>query len=441
MVRLVHRDGAARATRVAALRAALGDCDTWDAKYETFEKALRHYFHGEPWPPEDGARFFPKLRTLRDAIRAYEEQFASRDAFFERMLPAILRAADDPRAPSEFDAPGARATLPRSHAASWLSNAFLLNAPRGSALDWLGGGSDPIYVSGARIAPQKLMMLLAYFDGLAENADVGGDIQIERARCAPAAQPPVSLAGRSTCAIDLRAGSTEAHEAADATALVVNASATGLGGGALRGSTADDEEVALLCFCEAIACTPLLVAPLADDEAYVLRGLRRTAFAAGSAHQLRFDRRAAGTEPPCTLVAIDAARVPGCAQFAAPNIDRELRKLSAALEALRGGGVVVSGLWGSGGYGGAQPVLRLLLLALGAARAGVALRVVVPSAPATDRWFAGVLAELRARNQEPHALRQLLDEAPQTPKMLEVPAFASYAIRAMRGGAKRERPP
>ena len=169
--------------------------------------------------------------------------------------------------------------------------------------------------------------------------------------------------------------------------------------------------------------------------------LRRTAFAAGSAHQLRFDRRAAGTEPPCTLVAIDAARVPGCAQFAAPNIDRELRKLSAALEALRGGGVVVSGLWGSGGYGGAQPVLRLLLLALGAARAGVALRVVVPSAPATDRWFAGVLAELRARNQEPHALRQLLDEAPHTPKMLEVPAFASYAIRAMRGGAKRERPP
>ena len=161
MVRLVHRDGAARATRIAALRAALGDCDTWDAKYETFEKALRHYFHGEPWPPEDGARFFPKLRTLRDAIRAYEEQCASRDAFFERMLPAILRAADDPRAPSEFDAPGARATLPRSHAASWLSNAFLLNAPRGSALDWLGGGSDPIYVSGARIAPQKLMMLLA----------------------------------------------------------------------------------------------------------------------------------------------------------------------------------------------------------------------------------------------------------------------------------------
>ncbi len=70
MVRLVHRDGAARATRLSALRAALGDCDTWDAKYETFEKALRHYFHGEPWPPEDGARFFPKLRTLRDAIRA-----------------------------------------------------------------------------------------------------------------------------------------------------------------------------------------------------------------------------------------------------------------------------------------------------------------------------------------------------------------------------------
>ena len=55
--------------------------------------------------------------------------------------------------------------------------------------------------------------------------------------------------------------------------------------------------------------------------------------------------------------------------------------------------------------------------------------------------LAGVLAELRARNQEPDALRQLLDEAPQTPKMLEVPAFASYAIRGMRGGAKRERPP
>ena len=82
------------------------------------------------------------------------------------LAPSAASAAS----PGEVSPSSASPT--RSHAASWLSNAFLLNAPRGSALDWLGGGSDPIYVSGARIAPQKLMMLLAYFDAKTSSFDL-----------------------------------------------------------------------------------------------------------------------------------------------------------------------------------------------------------------------------------------------------------------------------
>ena len=79
----------------------------------------------------------------------------------------------------------------------------------------------------------------------------------------------------------------------------------------------------------------------------------------------------------------------------------------------------------------------MLLQLLAAARAGVRLRLELPS-DAAPKWFAGVLAELRAHPPTAAALHALLcDELPQQRARLaqEVPAYSSFLIKALRKAA------
>ena len=79
----------------------------------------------------------------------------------------------------------------------------------------------------------------------------------------------------------------------------------------------------------------------------------------------------------------------------------------------------------------------MLLQLLAAARAGVRLRLELPSDTA-PKWYAGVLAELRAHPPTAAALHALLcDELPQQRARLsqDVPAYASFFIKALRKAA------
>jgi len=166
-VRLVRLDGAERLAAVQAYEewcSALGCAAPQASRYRAFEELLRHGFHGEPRPVEQGglrspgSKWFPKLRALRDAIATFESRGGD---FFDALLPAALRSACDKMVPSSLPTAG-RVSVPRRHATSYLCNALLLNAPRGSPLDFLGGGADPLFASTAKIAPHKISCLLAY---------------------------------------------------------------------------------------------------------------------------------------------------------------------------------------------------------------------------------------------------------------------------------------
>ena len=79
----------------------------------------------------------------------------------------------------------------------------------------------------------------------------------------------------------------------------------------------------------------------------------------------------------------------------------------------------------------------MLLQLLAASRAGVRMRLELPSDTA-PKWFAGVLAELRAHPPTEAALQALLcDELPQQRARMsqDVPAYASFVIKALRKAA------
>ena len=99
------------------------------------------------WPSSGAAggsllstRFYPKLVVLRTCLADLER--TSPGAFFATTLPAILRAACDEHTPTEAIplAAGGAVRLERLAAFGILCNAFLLNVPHSSPLDFLGGG-------------------------------------------------------------------------------------------------------------------------------------------------------------------------------------------------------------------------------------------------------------------------------------------------------------
>lgn len=105
-----------------------------------------------------------------------------------------------------------------------------------------------------------------------------------------------------------------------------------------------------------------------------------------------------------------------------------MRKLAVGFSALRrqalppsASPLVAASLWGSEGFGGGQPVARMLLLAAAASEAGVRLRLLLPRG-CEAKWFKGVLAELRAADARgthlppsPPALPQTRNISPRAP--------------------------
>ena len=254
---------------------------TWDQQYQLFELLLRHDFHGEPRSAGE-LRFFPKLRPLRDALLAYESYKHETDSawsFFSSLLPRIFRAAC-----SCDEAPPDAHTLSPSQVASFLSNAFLLNAP--GPLDFLSSGKDPLFVSGAKIAPQKVLCLLAYLDealhgSLAEASDERM-ISFERASgpdweqvAAPAVQQPLHETVELAAEGEPRPDEAEAEaKAVMCDSVVLFCSAT-FGGGAVEGLSATQEEIGLLRYPEALLGLLCFPTPLLPREALLVRGVRR----------------------------------------------------------------------------------------------------------------------------------------------------------------------
>ena len=484
---MLRLTGAARSALVRDFEAALGSSTTFDERYQRFEEFVRHGFAGEPRPSVPPTRFYPKLRPLREAMLAFEvhmQQHRPSWSFFVDLLPLVLSAACDDSAPAS--SPEADLVeVPRAHVAAWLSNALLLNAPRGSALDLLGGGVDPLFVSGGKIAVQKILCLLCYLSQALPSSSDGGVVVCERASSA-AVEPvggPSSHDGDGRPlheALELEQAApqqtTEAsrEEKPAAAAAMVMFSSRSFGGGAVAGNSATQEEILLMIYPEALPALVLFGGrPTADDEAVLVHGVRRHSETSGYAHTLRWLRPCAATaaarggddegvgEPAAaaatttTLVAIDAARQPGVAQFLPGNVHREVAKATIGLAALqrrhaaaasRAPGAAAAaalpavvecdGLWGCEGFSGGQPVLRLLLLLLGAAHARVTVRLTPPAGDAQLlKWLSGVMAEVRAARPPAAALQAVLcaESLQRRERMAgDVPAFSSFVIKSLR---------
>ena len=254
---------------------------TWDEQYQNFELLVRHDFLGEPRSAGE-LRFFPKLRPLRDALLAYEAYKHETDSswsFFSSLLPRIFRAA------CSCDEASADAhALSPSQVASYVSNAFLLNV-RGP-LDFMSSGKDPLFVSGAKIAPQKVLCLLAYLDealhgGLDEASDER-TISFERVSgpdweqaAAPAVQQPLHETVELAAEGELRPGEAEAGAEAVVCDAVLLFCSPSFGGGAVEGLSATQEEIGLLRYPEALLGLLCFPTPLLPREALLVRGVRR----------------------------------------------------------------------------------------------------------------------------------------------------------------------
>ncbi|KAL1499132.1 hypothetical protein AB1Y20_013643 [Prymnesium parvum] len=469
-----HR-GEALSSRVAALRRSLAASPTWDLRYEAFELWCRHDVYGEPRPPTPPSRFFPKLRTLRDALLALEATMSAAQpqwSVWDDFLPALLRSLlrRTPRAPRLRGA--GRASLRRGVVARLLCHALVLNVGRGEAVDLLGGGGDALYVSGARLALPKLLCVLAYLargveedgekggeeaEGEGEEGEEGGEgggeeegeemVHFVRARWEAAADGTAapgggeeSEGGEAWGGVELAEG--EPCDGAHRAVLISTVSGAPFGGGAAEGGAVSEEARALLVHPEALLGLWLFETPAAPEEVFIVRGARRLNLCRGEAHQLTYS--GAADASPATLLFLDASRLPGGAQFAPPHVDAQLRKARAGLAALRAEGAAAAAAppWGCGGYAGAQPLLRVLLLLLAAAAEGVRLCLHLP--PPLRRWVGATLAELRARRPPRRALLALLHAAGGEGRerraerfACDLPAFASYVIRSLRE-AERE---
>jgi hypothetical protein len=424
------------------LLAAVNSCDTFGERYEVFELILRHEHYGEPKPVEDcfgiGTKFYPKLRVLREACE--RQSASSGQSFFEVHLPHVIHQAAEPVDAALLDTPltpGEIRRVPRCQIRALLANALLLRAPRGSALDWLGGGVDPLYVSGAKLAVEKVSALLSFL--VEEDADADGEVELLLAEdrgadveladaAAEAAGSDEATGAGSDPLITLAFG--EPSESTPPPAALLCASSARIGGGALQGRTATEEESMLLRFPESLVALAVTPRPLGPTEALMIRHLCARCEWSGAAHQLRFEgMRPREARRPTDLICVDASRAPGAAQFEEAYLRRELTKCAAGLAAYasteadtsqalasedadargteeaepqrglgpcsgycpgtvrvlsgteeaeprRGLGPCSAGLWGSGGLSGAQPVLRLLILCAAAAATRTRLHVI-----------------------------------------------------------------
>ena len=469
-MQLTKHSGAALVERVRALEAALHSADAWDARYEAFETACRFGMYGEPPPPAPPpsrdsfvtSRFWPKLRPLRDAMRAFESKMALSEpgwTIWGSLVPAVLRAALEP---DDHDVPPlaepGRLALSRRRVLTMISNAFLLNVQRGSSLDFLGGGPDPLYVTGASLGEPKLLCILAYLAHASGSAatgtrEHGGAVEFVRARLDAHTDTADEGAALTACEVELRsgleifeagavgspedgangeaaggatggavtAGSSGAGRAVAGAAIVSSIRGQPFGGGPLQGGSATEQECVLLGYPEALLGLWVFAGAAGDEEVFLVRGARHLAHCNGPPHELRFQRVASLNAPPITLLWLDASRKPGSAQFAPEHAGPELKRARRGLLALRAevdaNGCSAAtdvtdvpscsvGLWGCGGFAGAQPIFRTVLLLLAASAARVRLVVCLPraEAAAAHKWYAGVLSEIRSRGPTPKAL-------------------------------------
>ena len=145
-----------------ALAASVGARTSNAGKYEAFERFIRHDVYGEPaaspasvggssfQPTVLSSKFYPKLKVLHEAIKR-----TGMEHVFDDVLPIIIKLAVAPPGSLAPCEPGEIRSMLASEASGFLANAVLLNVVRGSALDFLGGGVDPLYVSGATVAVEK----------------------------------------------------------------------------------------------------------------------------------------------------------------------------------------------------------------------------------------------------------------------------------------------
>mmetsp|Transcript_866 Transcript_866/g.1435 ORF Transcript_866/g.1435 Transcript_866/m.1435 type:complete len:571 (+) Transcript_866:90-1802(+) len=493
----------------------------WKDQYQIFELTLRHQFYGEPRARENAdaaSRFYPKLKPLREALLIWEERKIQQKAFdseshsgsvtahggdstcsigkgegrvFANLVPAILHAACVPDLPAECKplVANEQRDVPRSLVAAYLANAFILNWPHGSALDFYGGGKDPLYVSGAKLAVQKLLCLLAYFEQAAaqlETMQPRLEVKAEEVKakedCVRYARVSDKEEGAPWVSADelemefvlsfsdamVVLPQTEVHHASsDATCIF---SSLSFGGGPLSGLSATQEEIVTLCFSEALLGLFLLAEPMAPAEALLLQGVRRYSRCEGAAHLMRF-HSAVHSSGTSQLIAINSSSPPGPAQFAVTHILADLKKALVGFTALRHAAchaptachaaaaaprhgisalhdghigehtaqqVVVptlaSGLWGCEGFQGGQPLLRMVVQLIAALTAGIRVQFCLPIG-CEPKWFRGVLAECARHHPSAAQIITIAcaEPARRSPCFsADIPKYASLLIKTLR---------
>lgn len=143
------------------------------------------------------------------------------------------------------------------------------------------------------------------------------------------------------------------------------------------------------------------------------------------------------------MLFLHSTRCPGGAQFEAAYLADELTRCCRGMHALRAHGVdgrlrIQSlGLWGAGGFSGAQPGLRLLLVWIAAHLADAQIQVALPcnSGDPDARYFRALLAEVHAQPLTAVWALMTSEVAAKNRRLWsEVPAFASFVIKTLRSG-------
>ena len=368
-----HVDAASAADQCSRDILSTVDCD---ARFFLFEDLIRHHCGSEPRPGAILGKRYAKLKPLREALRTFEQHVQRSEPGFNiytQLLVPLLQAvaAGEPPTLPNLDA-GAKITLSAAQCHTVLANAFIGNC-KGS-LDLFAGGKDPVFLSNGKIAVQKMCCLLQYFYTCKQSAAfLQRDVVFDRQRGQPAVWEEVEAVTVSDGSLHL-AEEASVCEVGGADVLVDFANEQ-YGYGQVTGSSATQEEILMVCYTEALVGMLLTPAPMATDEAFVIRGLRCFAATTGYQHTFRYVGDAPAEQNGVDILAIDAARVSGSAQCAQSELRRDLHKAIVGFSCCGEGSS--TGLWGCGTYWGGHPVVKALLQLCAAAVTKVRLQFCV----------------------------------------------------------------
>eukprot|EP00386_Alphamonas_edax_P002143 GDKI01006436.1.p1 GENE.GDKI01006436.1~~GDKI01006436.1.p1 ORF type:complete len:480 (-),score=117.30 GDKI01006436.1:329-1768(-) len=377
------------------------------------------------------------LHSLHGAVVEYEKYMNTKAqgssgtttavySFYEKLYPRIVELACVERRtnsiPMLYGGRAGKATLTRGDCARILANSFFGNLnhmedENFGILDWWG-----LMVTGSwcRVSLHRLVCLLAYLDAAAQwsESEMDEEVKIERIKTKATADEGIFMIGDG-CEEELVWGECDML-AVDATHTQIRVHS-----GRMEDSGSDafvdfankrvhigqvigsaTQEEVLFSACPEAFVSLLNLERLRDNEAAIIRNVRRVCDYRGYLRSFTFDGRYTGPRPVQDILVIDACEF---AHFTPYNVTRDLNKAAMAFEACTkketagketagdtGPVRVATGHWGCGIFGG-DKTAKFLQQVCAARVVGVCLDYSTFNDEPTKRSFEDLLARLAAK--------------------------------------------